>query len=125
MPDALPLPKPSLTLASGRCVEVEPHPEERIVVRGSDGGVEVAIRFTPAGPVLEVSAVALQFKAQAEVAVQCRDFIVQAQRGVSLQAGELFYAEADDVAAVARTGDVELQAERDAVVRGERVRLNC
>ena len=130
MPKILELPRPRMDFPSGRTVELEPGAEDRLVVRGPRGGVEVAIVFTEQGPVLQLSAIAVNLSADTDVSVDCDNFRVRAQGNVELEAGGdsvhraagLAYTEADDVAAVARAGDVELQAERDAIVRGDRVR---
>ena len=88
-------------LPSGRSVAVEVGDgREALTVRAADGSVEVRIEFTPAGPVVRVSAAKLEVAA-ADVAVACDQFSVTA------------------------AGEVRVKAGGPIWLNGETVRLNC
>jgi hypothetical protein len=106
-----------LELGSGRSIEIDERgPTEQLTVRSAAGRLELRVRLTADGPVLDVEAIGLTLRSAGEVAVDCERFVVNAREDVAI--------EALAVRVESKLGNVELQANDDVIVRGERVRLN-
>jgi hypothetical protein len=106
-----------MALPSGHVVEAEAHEGgERLRVRAASGEVLVTMELTERGPVLRLSAAALEVTAGA-LSLDCDDLRVRARGGISMSA--------EEVALEARAGNLDLRANDDVDVRGERIRLNC
>lgn len=131
-----------MTLPSGRRVEFEA-PEgrsERMLVRSPAGSLELTIRFTAAGPVVELSAAALSLHSEGPLSIDCDRLRVHARSGIVLAtegdleqrvAGDLRSAvagvaelHAQQVEIAAEQGDLELRADNDASLVGRRVLIN-
>jgi hypothetical protein len=76
-----------LAFDSGRVVELHADPVDRLTVTDPNGRFEIAIRFTDAGPVLDVSAIALNVRAAAAVVVECDTFDVRAREHIGFDSG--------------------------------------
>lgn len=130
-----------LELGSGRSVEIDERgPSEQLTVRSAQGRLELRVRLTADGPVLDVEAVGLTLRSAGEVAVDCERFVVRTREDVAIEAGGSISARAAgdldvDVAGESthkalavrvesKLGNVELEANDDVIVRGERIRLN-
>jgi hypothetical protein len=100
-----------LGLASGRSVVCRSGPEsiDEITLRGPEGEVLLEVALTPAGPVLRFRAAQVQLDCTGAVEVRCESFHVQA--------GEMTLE--------ASRGNVDVRANDDVNLNGERVRLNC
>ncbi|MDE2368844.1 MAG: hypothetical protein KGN16_07710 [Burkholderiales bacterium] len=61
--------------------------DDLIEVRGADGGLELRIRITAEGPVLQMESLKLSLKAAQQVEVECERFAVHARGDVELAAG--------------------------------------
>lgn len=128
---------------SGRSVEGRAHPDgdDRITVRGGGGDVELEVTFTDRGPVLHFRAAEMSLSAEGRLALDCNDLEVRARRSivqesqgdlVQLAAGDARISAAGELSARAADtciestrGDVELHANDDVRLLGERVKLNC
>jgi hypothetical protein len=80
-------PRPSadvVAFPSGRVVQLHNDPGDRLTVTDPHGRFEIAIRFTEAGPVLDVSAVALHLRASAAVVLECDSLDVRAREHITL-----------------------------------------
>lgn len=98
-----------LALPSGRKVAlVIGEDGEEVRVHAPDGQVEVTITLTEAGPVVRLSAAKLQLDAVEEVAVNCRDFKVEATGGVNIQSAD----------------EVHVKSPKDVFVEGAVIWLN-
>jgi hypothetical protein len=117
-------PNPTLYFSSGRSVTVTDGAPEQLTVRSPEGAVELAVRFTPEGPVLSFSAAALDLRSSGTMRLACGKLEVDAREGIALTTGGDVRAEADAVAIRARLGDVAIEANDDVRVDGERIRLN-
>ncbi len=138
----MPEPTQALTLPSGRLVEVEAPSgrSERMIVRSPEGTIELTIRFTAAGPVLELSAAALSLRTEGPLSLDCDQLRLHARRGLSLSTdGDLEQRVGGDqrvavagtselhaqhVEITAEEGDLELRADNDATLDGKRVLIN-
>lgn len=131
-----------LRFASGREAIVKPGPgEESLVVRGPEGGVELSVRFTADGPVLRFESAAFDLRSVREISLSCETFRVNAQKSVEIRAGEDMIVEArgnmesraggnaslegHSMNIRSRRGDVNLEANDDIRLQGERIKLNC
>jgi hypothetical protein len=127
--------------ASGRSLETAVGEGEDLVeLRAPDGRLELRLRITPEGPVLEIDAAALRLSAR-DISVDCERFSVQAEQAVELQSqGEIVHRAHGDMTQQslgelhlhgasteirATLGEMRLHANDDVRVNGERVRLNC
>ena len=174
MKSADPAPAATLRLSSGRRAEFRRESgEDLLTVSSPDGRVELAIRFTAAGPVLSFESAALSLKSAGEIAVECERFRVDASQALDLRSGgdlrteaagetllrsggdlrttaagetelrsggdlrahasgaaelraeETARLEGRAVEVTSRRGNVDLKANDDVRLRGERVKLNC
>ncbi len=131
-----------LRLPSGRRAEFDRDgKDDLLTVSAADGRVELTVRFTEAGPVLSFEAAGLRLRSAGEVAVACERFRVEAAEEVSLRSGGTLRTESDGATELeaggaarveghaveirSRRGDVDLKANDDVRLRGERVKLNC
>jgi hypothetical protein len=95
-----------LELTEGRTLSVVDG--ELVEVRAASGQLELRIRMTEDGPVLELESVRLMLKAAESIDVECEDFNVNAQ-------GEI---------ALSGKADVRVDAEGEVHVTGEIIHLN-
>lgn len=116
---------------------------ERKVLRlkAPDGRVCLTISLSAAGPVVELSAAALSVATEGDLTIDCERFQVNARRDMALVAGGSIAQDAGGNVTTradgdimteavaqqhrARLGNVDLIANDDVSLDGERVRLNC
>ncbi len=114
-----------LGLSSGRSVAVvEGDGEDRIDIRGVGGELLLRVRMTPEGPVLSISGVSLEIGATKDLSLRAETVSVRASKDLSLEAGEHHRVKARDVDIQANPGAVNIKANDDVDIVGERVRLN-
>ncbi|MFV8753834.1 hypothetical protein ACNOYE_25090 [Nannocystaceae bacterium ST9] len=132
----------TLTLPSGRRIEFDTPRDrsERMLVRNPEGTLELTIRFTTAGPVVELSAAALSLYSEGPLSFDCDTLRVHARSGISLSTdGDLDQRVAGDqrvqvegsselhaqhIELRAERGDLELRADNDTSIDGKRVLIN-
>ena len=131
-----------LRLASGRRAEFGRNGEDDLLtVSAADGRVELRVRFTEAGPVLSFEAAGLRLGSPGDVTVACDRFRVEARESVEVRSGGSIESTAEGDAVTraggtarvegravevrSRRGDVDLKANDDVRLRGERIKLNC
>ncbi|HVV83108.1 MAG TPA: hypothetical protein VHE35_08505 [Kofleriaceae bacterium] len=104
-------------LREGRTLTVSSEGAEELVeIRAASGQVEVRIRLTEQGPVLQLEAVRMKLKAAEAVEVETKQFSVKAEQSVALASdGEL---------TVTSTGETRIEAEGDVRVVGKTIHLN-
>jgi hypothetical protein len=146
MPSPSPLVRPLVpeprrqSLQSGRTVTIHEGDEDRVVFSDPHGRFELGIRFTAAGPVLELNAIALSMRADAAIDISCDRLNVVARDRITLSsAGDLLErvagdrrtevagalaTEARSVELAAIDGSVEIAAADDTTIIGRRVLLN-
>lgn len=131
-------------LPSGRLLRVtpgDPGEGESITVRSPTGEVELSVRFTSSGPKLRFRAADLELDTSGKVSVRCEEYNVSARRQIVMRtAGEARTEAGEGIVTVAQgdavhqarstiirstRGDVSIEANDDARIHGERVRLNC
>jgi hypothetical protein len=91
-----------LKLQHGRTLSVEPGSgaEELVEIRGADGVLELRLKLTEDGVVLQMEAARISLRADQSIDLDCQSFNVNAE------------------------SDVHIQARGDLRVRGERVYIN-
>ncbi len=101
-----------MELASGRKITCRSDAEARdeVTIRGAEGEVLLEVVVTPEGPVLRFRAAQVQLDCQGAIQVRCERFEVES---------------AGDIKLAAQRGNVDLHANDDVNLNGERVRLNC
>jgi hypothetical protein len=102
-------------------------------LRAPDGRICLKIVLSPSGPEVELSSIGLSIVSEGAVRVACDRFEVDAKSGISLATGGAlrvraegdFETEAFAQQHRARHGDIELVANDDVTIDGERIRLNA
>jgi hypothetical protein len=72
----------TMTVKDGRTVTVA---DDVVELRAASGVLELRIRLTEEGPVLQVEGVKVALKAAEAVSVDCKTFEVRAEEGVTLR----------------------------------------
>lgn len=132
-----------MTLSSGRVVEATPEGEgrDRLTITSPSGEVELEIRMTERGPLLRFRAADVELSAARDVKVSCNDFHVKAEGQIVHESGgdlkQRIGGSADvkvrrrmtlaarDTRVQAKRGNVQIEANDDVEILGERVKLNC
>ena len=127
---------------TGRKIEVtSPSAEQDLVtISAPDGTVELQIKLTPEGPILQVSAAAIEMSATERIALRCNELDVAVKERVNLKCdGDLQQTvkgnldsttegtarvEARRIGLEATWGDVDVKANDDVYLTGERIYLN-
>lgn len=106
------------TLPSGRKVQIRVEDDgETLEVRSPTGEVEVGIRLTAEGPVLQLRGVRLEIDSTDTVAVNCRRFELNADEALALRSGAEI--------SVASDADIRVRSEGDTHLDGDWVNINC
>jgi hypothetical protein len=99
----------TLELRDGRTLAVVPNDHDDLVeVRSGNGTLELRIRITAEGPVLEMESVRLKLTAKESVDVETKDFNVNAQGDIT----------------VSGKADVHVDGAGDVRVTGDMIYLN-
>jgi len=130
-----------IILKSGRQVHLSGgEDKELLVVRSPQGEIELSVRFTAAGPVLNFNAAAFNLQTPGEVKINCRRLQVNSTEAIELNSGgnmvqkisgekktqvrgKSFY-EAHTVNIKSRRGNINAKANDDVCLDGERIKLN-
>jgi hypothetical protein len=107
--------KDGLALAGGYAVAIA---DDRKVLRltAPDGRVCLKIALGPEGPTVELSAAALSVATDGDLSIDCERFQVNARQEIVTEAVAQRH--------VARLGGIDLVANDDVALEGERIRLN-
>lgn len=120
-------------LVGGQRLVVERGGEADLVTLVAPGGeIAFSLRVTPAGPVLRFER-GLEIEASGELALTGERVAIRGKRGVSIESeGDAAIEVAGDLTSTARVqnirarlGNVNVKANDDVRLRGERIRLNC
>jgi uncharacterized protein (DUF2345 family) len=120
----------TLALAHGQRLAVEAGHTLRLF--GADGGATLTVRITPGGPVLQFSG-GLEIQAEGPLALSGQTLALHGREGVAISTGGDLELHAErDLHSVARIqnitadlGNVNLRANDDVRIDGERVMVNC
>ena len=132
-----------MALSSGRVVEadVDGPGRDRFTIRSATGEVELQICMTEKGPLLRFRAAEVELEATRDVKVHCEEFHVKAEKNIIQEAGgdlrQRIGGQADvkvrgrmtlaarEARLQAKRGNVQIEANDDVEVLGERIKLNC
>lgn len=107
----------SIDLTHDRTLTVTPSEEgELLEIHGSGGQVELRIRLTPEGPVLQMESIKLSLKSAENVNVECKNFEVRASEGVDVHS--------DGGMQLSGKADVKIDSAGNVIVKGEMIYLN-
>jgi hypothetical protein len=133
----------ALALPSGRVIEAhaEAAGADRVTIKSPTGEVELTVLMTPSGPVLRFRAADVELAASRAVRVDCESFHVRAEKEITQEAGgdlrqkiggsadvkvrRRLTTAAGEARLVAKRGGVQIEANDDVELIGERVKLNC
>ena len=112
-----------------------------MTIRNPSGEVELEIRMTERGPLLRFRAADVELEATRDVKVSCNDFHVKAEGAIVEEAGgdlrQRIRGSADvkvrgrmtlaarETRVQAKRGNVQIEANDDVEILGEKIKLNC
>jgi hypothetical protein len=106
----------SVYLEHGRTLTVASEGmDELIEIRASSGQMELRIRMTEDGPVLQLEGVKLAVKAAETLDLECKSFKVEAESVEIASKGEM---------KVSSEGEMNIESSKDVRVRGDKIWLN-
>jgi hypothetical protein len=116
-----------------RLVLERTHAENVLKVVGSDGHVKFSISITAAGPVLRFEGSGLLIQSTGPLVIDAQSLVIQGREGLALISGGKGNIRCEgDLAIEARQqnltavlGNVNIKANDDVVLDGERIRMNC
>lgn len=109
--------EPDLELKHGRKLRITHEAGGDLVeIRGSSGALEIRIEVTENGPVLRMESFRISLKAAESVDVECKEFRVNAEKGVAMKSQ----------GSIKVTGEagVEVTANGEVHVKGTKIYLN-
>ena len=107
--------------------------EDRLMITSSDGKVSLTITITDAGPVLHLEGAGLMIRTDGDLAINAKSLAIHGRDGIALTTGgDAHICAAGDLTTKARIqnitaelGNVNLQANDDVKIDGERILMNC
>lgn len=107
--------------------------EDRLMITSANGKVSLTITITDAGPVLHLEGAGLMIKTDGDLAISAKSLAIHGREGIALTTGgDAHICAAGDLTTKARVqnitaelGNVNLQANDDVKIDGERILMNC
>jgi hypothetical protein len=107
--------------------------EDRLMITSANGKVSLTITITDSGPVLHLEGAGLMIKTDGDLAINARSLAIHGRDGIALTTGgDAHICAAGDLTTKARIqnitaelGNVNLQANDDVKIDGERILMNC
>jgi hypothetical protein len=131
--EQLALPHETLTLLGGHVLDVDRSNDKNVlrIVR-PDGAVSISITITPQGVTMSLAGADLLLETTGALAVRADTLSLHGERGVSVTTGGDLTTRAEGNVTTegfsqriqARRGDIDIKANDDVFLDGERVRLN-
>jgi uncharacterized protein (DUF2345 family) len=126
-------PNTELQLAADHHLLVQREGERSLVRLRGPQGISLTIEVTTAGPILRFDGPSLVLDARGALDISAETIAIRARQGLELSAGgEARVAISGDLEVTAgaqtlraRVGSVEVHANDDVKLVGERIRLNC
>ena len=107
----------TLDLQNARTLTVTPSEDGDLVeIRAGAGQLELRVRLTPEGAVLQMESVRISLKAAENIDVNCKNFEVRASEGVDLHS--------DGGMQLSGQADVKIDSAGNVIVKGEMIYLN-
>jgi hypothetical protein len=111
------MPANSLDLQNAKTLTITPAEDHDLIeIRGAEGQLELRVKLTPEGPILQMESVRLSLKASEAVSVDCKNFEVRATDSVDIHS--------DSTMQLSGQADIRVNANGDVVVTGEKIFLN-
>jgi hypothetical protein len=107
----------ALELRRGRTLTIDSVGEDGLLeIRGPSGTIELRIRMTEEGPVLEMETLRISLRAAESIDIEAKEFNVTAERSMELKSqGEM---------TLSGKADVRVDADGEVHVTGEMIYLN-
>ncbi len=125
----------SFALSYGRFLKISSGSNHRDIftVSNREGMIELEITITEKGPVLQFNTVDMKIASKGRVRIDCEDFYVHAKGRIKYSSdGDLIQQANGDMSTTARIcsvkarrGNINLDANDDVKIKGERILLNC
>lgn len=133
----------SVVLPSGRSIECQSQDNghDAVTIRSAEGQVVLAVTLTESGPILRFDTANLQLQSQGKISVDCDEYHVRASKRIVEQTrGDRIEQVGGDATVMVQgalntqareteirstRGDVQIKANDDVRLNGERVKLNC
>jgi hypothetical protein len=124
----------NVELAGSQRLEIERGADQDTIrLVGPEGGLRLTIIVTPAGPVLHVDGAGVMIQTTGVLGIAAERVAIHGREGVSLTSGTDVQVQATgrmdmqarSVGIKAEVGDVEVRANDDVRIDGERIRMNC
>lgn len=107
----------TLDLQHARTLTVTPAEDHDLIeIHGGGGQVELRVKLTPDGPVLQMESIRLSLKSSEAVSVECKTFEVRSTESVDIHS--------DGGMQLSGQADVRVNANGDVIVTGEKIYLN-
>ncbi|MBM3760575.1 MAG: hypothetical protein FJW36_10055 [Acidobacteria bacterium] len=107
----------TIDLQNSRTITVTPADgHDLIEIHGNGGQLELRVKLTPEGPILQMESIRLNLKSSEVVSVECKTFEVRASEGVDVHS--------DGGMQLSGQADVRVNANGDVIVTGEKIFLN-
>ncbi len=107
----------TIELQNAKTLTVTPEEGHDLVeIHGAGGQIELRIKMTPEGPVLQMESVRLSLRAAETVDVSCKNFDVRASESVDVHS--------DGGMQLSGVADVRVNANGDVIVKGAMIHLN-
>jgi hypothetical protein len=107
----------SVALQHGRHLSIAANGEDDLVeIRNPEGSLELRVRMTAEGPVLQMESLRLSLKAAQDVEVECANFSVRSSEQMTLQS--------DGALRISGEADVHMDANGEVHVKGTLIHLN-
>ena len=107
--------------------------EDRLMITSADGRVSLTITITEQGPVLHLEGSGLMIRTDGDLAINAKSLAIHGRDGIALTSGgDAHISAAGDLTTTARIqnitaelGNVNVQANDDVKIDGERILMNC
>lgn len=126
-------PASEIQLSGGYVMETDAEDRPRdLSIRAPDGRVCLKVTLTPEGPRVELDSVSLSIAARGDLTMSCENMELRAEKDLALSAGGDVTLRAEGELSTeglsqtirASRGDVQVKANDDVALDGERIRLN-
>jgi phage gp45-like len=107
----------TIDLSNAKTLTVTPAEDGDLVeIRSAEGQIELRVKVTAEGPVLQMESVRLSLKASESVNVDCKNFEVRATESVDMHS--------DGGMQISGQADIRVDANGNVIVKGETIYLN-
>lgn len=133
-PSPLPVAVREIELAAGHRLDIEPTDTGSVLrIAAADGRVSLSITVTADGPVIHLGGHGAVLRMDGPLGIEADRIALHGRAGVALSSGgDLTVEAAGDIRTLGRSqeivadlGDVQVKANDDVRLNGERVRCNC